>query len=85
MKLVRFESEIIAPLRALAEESLRKKKYERLRILAEWLVYSMATVGGLRLSYTACECSKKCRSNLESGFGLIRSGVAIRRTRRSVS
>jgi hypothetical protein len=38
MKFVKFELEIIAPLKALAEESLRKKKYERLRVLAEWLV-----------------------------------------------
>jgi len=37
MKLVKFELEIVAPLRALAEESLRKQKYERLRLLAEWL------------------------------------------------
>jgi hypothetical protein len=37
MKFVNFELQILAPLRALAEESLRKKKYERLRVLAEWL------------------------------------------------
>jgi hypothetical protein len=38
MKFVKFELEMIPRLRALAEEGLRKKKYERLRILAEWLV-----------------------------------------------
>jgi hypothetical protein len=38
MKFAKFQLQMIPPLRALAEESLRKKKYERLRVVAEWLV-----------------------------------------------